>query len=127
MLPIIHRRVRAMDLPPVPPAIIQVQQSARPFATDEDFNKIVDAIYIAEGGPKAQYLYGIKSVKYSSPQEARRICFNTVRNTFQRWLNAGHPGDFIEFLGKRYCPLNDPADTRGLNKNWVGNVKANIR
>ena len=52
--------------------------------TDTD---LVNAIFKAEGGAKAQYLYGIRSVKYKDANEARKICFNTVRNNRKRFAN----------------------------------------
>ena len=76
------------------------------------------AIWYAEGGFKAKYLYGIRSVKYSSPEKARLACLQSVRNGRERWIKAGCPGDFIMFLGEKYCP---PAD-HPLNIHWVGNV-----
>lgn len=44
--------------------------------------QIVEAIYRAEGGVKAQYLYGIRSVRYNTSAEARKICLNSVRNGY---------------------------------------------
>lgn len=92
---------------------------------------LVNAIFKAEGGHKAQYLYGIRSIKYSNPEEARRICFNTVRNNKKRFLKYGYKThkDFIEFLGSRYCPTkgNLSFAERKLNKHWVGNVKKFIK
>ncbi|MGA1979495.1 MAG: hypothetical protein ABSG99_02865 [Sedimentisphaerales bacterium] len=37
-----------------------------------------------------------------------------------RWEFAGRPGEFIDFLGDRYCPAS--VDSKG-NKNWKINVK----
>jgi len=84
--------------------------------------QIVNAIYKAEGGAKATYAYGIRSVSYSSVAEARRICFNTVKNNRKRFANQTKYNDFIEFLGSRYCPVGCDND-RGTNKYWVRNVK----
>ena len=80
---------------------------------------IVNAIYKAEGGNKATYLYGIRSVKYKDEAEARQICLNSVRNARKRWTKAGKPMDFITFMGLRYCPPK----AHKLNSNWVRNVK----
>lgn len=85
-------------------------------------DEIANAIYKAEGGAKAQYLYGIRSVKYSTPQEARRICCNTIRNTHRRWEKAGKPKPFMVFLRDRYCPIGAKNDPMGLNSNWIKNV-----
>lgn len=84
--------------------------------------EIVTAIYKAEGGEKATYLYGIRSVKYDTPDEARRICFNTVRNNRVRFSNQTEYKDYLEFLASRYCPINCDNDT-GTNKYWLKNVR----
>lgn len=89
-----------VDLPPPPPAIVRKVPSI-------DVNKIADAIYVAEGGDKTRYPYGI-SVKKSGIQtkgkeDARRICINTINHAYRDWVSAGHKGDFIDFLSKRYC------------------------
>ena len=49
-------------------------------------------------------------------------CAATVQKTWDRWVKAGKPGDFITFLGKRYCPVGADNDPNGLNKHWVNNV-----
>lgn len=89
--------------------------------------EIVNAIYHAEGGKKAKYKYGIRSVSYSNEKEARKICLNTVRNNRKRFADYGHRqySTFIEFLGSRYCPTKGAltqAEKR-LNPNWVRNVE----
>lgn len=90
--------------------------------------QIVNAIYKAEGGENATYLYGIRSVKYSTPQEARRICYNTVRNNRRRYAEYGYKdyGSYLEFLASRYAPTKgsnlSKAEHR-LNKNWLKNVR----
>jgi hypothetical protein len=49
-------------------------------------------------------------------------CAATVQKNYDRWVKAGSKGTYIGFLGSRYCPLDDPRDTDGLNKHWIGNV-----
>jgi len=85
--------------------------------------EIANAIFKAEGGYKATYLYGIRSVPYEDEAEARRICLNTIRN--QRKRHANHECDltYLECLAKRYCPIGADNDPKGLNKHWLGNVK----
>lgn len=87
--------------------------------TDE---QIVNAIYKAEGGKKAQYAYGIRSVSYKDEAEARKICFNTVRNNRTRFTNQSKYTDYLEFLASRYCPVGCDND-RGTNKYWLKNVR----
>jgi hypothetical protein len=84
--------------------------------------QIADAIYIAEGGSEAQFLYGIRSVKYSSPEEARRICKNTIVNNYKRFSKQTKYTDYLDFLASRYCPVGCDND-RGTNKFWVKNVR----
>ena len=46
---------------------------------------LADAIFKAEGGYKATYLYGIVSVPYKDEAEARQICINTINNNKKRF------------------------------------------
>ena len=87
--------------------------------TDE---QIVNAIFKAEGGYAATYLYGIVSVSYDNEEEARRICFNTVRNNRVRFAKQSKYDDYIDFLGSRYCPVGCDND-RGNNQYWIKNVR----
>jgi hypothetical protein len=88
--------------------------------TDE---QLADAIFRAEGGYRATYLYGIRSVRYKDEAEARQICLNTIRNNKRRFFQQDKYGDFLEFLASRYAPLNAPNDPKGLNRNWLKNVR----
>uniref|UniRef100_A0A6M3K2Z0 Uncharacterized protein n=1 Tax=viral metagenome TaxID=1070528 RepID=A0A6M3K2Z0_9ZZZZ len=83
------------------------------------YPQIADAIFLAEGGHKARFLYGIKSISYKNEADARQICINSVRNNVIRWYKAGKPGDFFEFMRNRYCPLSDAK----INRFWLKNVK----
>ena len=94
------------------------------------FNKLVEAIGKAENSIK--YPYGIKSIDtHGDRAYARRICYNTVKNNWVRYERSktGHSrglgGDFLTFLGQRYCPTSGkltPLET-ALNRNWVSNVR----
>ena len=86
--------------------------------------QIVNAIFKAEGSYKAQYLYGIRSVKYKGKQQARRICLNTVRNNRLRYKQYGYRqyDTYLQFLASRYCPIGCDNDN-GTNKYWLRNVK----
>lgn len=50
-------------------------------------------------------------------------CAATIVKNRVRWVRAGKPVPFIEFLGKRYCPVGVKNDPSGLNRNWIKNVK----
>ena len=79
--------------------------------------RIVDAIYVAEGGSGTHHPYGILSVKTSDP---RKVCATTVRHKYAQWQAAGSKGDFLNYLADRYCPPS--ADPVG-NRNWKKNVR----
>ena len=85
-----------------------------------NFQKLVEAIGKAENSIK--YPYGIKSINtHGNKTYARQICLNTVRNNYKRWIIAGQPKPFIEFLGDRYCPkVSDPMG----HAVWARNVKS---
>jgi hypothetical protein len=85
-----------------------------------DADRIVQAIYRVEGGSKARVPYGILSVRVSSKDGARKICTNTVQNNHDRWLKAGKPGEYLDFLADRYCPKSE--DPMG-NRNWKKNIR----
>jgi hypothetical protein len=86
-----------------------------------DAERIADAIWRVEGGHRARVPYGILSVKVKNAAEARRVCLNTIRNNHRRWIAAGRPGDYLDFLADRYCPPSvDPVG----NRNWKHNIKS---
>lgn len=89
-------------------------------------DEIVNAIFLAEGGYKAQYLYGIRSVSYKDEAEARKICFQSVINNRKRYAKYGYKNykTYLEFLASRYCPTtgNLSKAERELNQYWLKNV-----
>ena len=86
-----------------------------------DVEKLATAIYYAEGGANTRFPYGILTkYKTTTPKQA---CINTINHALKDWNGQG---DFIEFLGSRYCPVNCDNDN-GTNKYWVGNVKRLLR
>ena len=88
------------------------------FCYGLDIERLADSIYLAEGGAKTSYPYGILTkYKTTTPHQA---CINTIKHALKDWDGKG---DFIEFLGSRYCPVGAKNDPQGLNKNWVRNVK----
>ena len=94
----------------------------------DEVDRIVDAIYKAEGGSKAKKPFGILSVPCEGYKECRQICKNTVINNrvrYQKYKKGGGKAykDYIEFLASRYAPVGVKNDPTGLNKNWVKNVK----
>lgn len=90
---------------------------AKVRAEEINVEKLATAIYHAEGGAKTSHPYGILAhYKTTTPRQA---CINTIKHA-QRDFKGG---DFIAFLGSRYCPVGAKNDPTGLNKNWVRNVK----
>ena len=101
------------------PLILSILLALPAGAIDAD--RIADAIYRVEGGAKAKVPYGILSIPVKNEAHARRICLNTIRNNHKRWIAAGKPGDYLDFLADRYCPPSvDPAG----NRNWKHNIKS---
>jgi hypothetical protein len=89
------------------------------------FNKVADAIYVIENSEK--YPYGIKSIPTNGNKElARKYCINTVRNNFYRWQAKGSKGDYLTFLANAYCPIGASDDPKGLNKNWLRNLRSQL-
>lgn len=81
-------------------------------------NSLADAIYIAEGGVKTKYPYGIKSVHTTNP---RQVCINTIEHTYKRWKRKQC---FVDFLADTYCPVScDPVG----NLNWKLNIRKLIK
>jgi hypothetical protein len=80
--------------------------------------EVCNAVYWAEGGANTRFPYGIMvKYKYTTPRQA---CINTVSHRLRDWNGES---DFIEYLSLTYCPIGAKNDPKGLNKNWVKNVK----
>ncbi len=86
-------------------------------------DRIVDAIYLAEGGVKAKKPFGILSVPCRDYKECRVIAKNTVRNNFERWLKHSSSITYLQFLASRYAPIGASNDYQGLNQYWLKNVQ----
>jgi hypothetical protein len=83
---------------------------------------IVAAIRYAENGKT--YQYGIIHKRCPNTYRAQAgWCAATVQKNYDRWVKAGRKGDFVTFLGNRYCPVGAKNDPNGLNKYWIKNVK----
>lgn len=85
-----------------------------------EINRTVDAIWRIEGGAATRYPYGIRSITTTNAAHARKICYNTVRNTWRRYEAAGKPGAWSDYLADRYCP---PAADKPGNANWKRNFR----
>lgn len=92
-------------------------------ATPEiNITSLVEAIKSAEGSKN--HPYGILK-PYCKPNDpngqCRKGCIQTI-NKWKKKLSYTSPEDFIRQFGAIYCPISDPRDISGLNKNWVRNV-----
>jgi hypothetical protein len=98
------------------PGCVRAETINAPVAVN--IEKLATAIYYAEGGTATAHPYGILAhYKTTTPRQA---CINTIKHALRDWNGQG---DFIAFLGSRYCPVGAKNDPTGLNKNWVKNVK----
>ena len=78
---------------------------------------ILLSINIAEGNVPGRE-FGIMNPEANTLDKQAGWCAASIVKSRARWNKAGKPGDFITFMGARYCPPDD----HPLNKNWVGNV-----
>jgi hypothetical protein len=86
-----------------------------------NYEPMATAIYYAEGGARTRHPYGILAhYRTTAPRQA---CINTIKRAEKRFKKQTKEKDFIVFLSKTYCPIGAANDPRGLNKNWVKNVK----
>ena len=104
--------------------ILLLTLSCAAMAKDWTDNQIVDAIYKAEGKDKAQYLYGIRSVKYKDAADASRICLKTVQNNRKRFKKQTEYKDYLDFLASRYAPTKGKLSRaeKRVNGHWKRNV-----
>ena len=98
-----------------------VRENIRPEHR-ERLTPIVAAIRYAENG-RAGREYGIlhPRVKPTYRSQAGWASASAMKS-YDRWVKAGKPGDFIAHMGARYCPISDPRDKGGLNAHWISNV-----
>ena len=83
----------------------------------------VAAIRYAENG-RAGREYGILHPRVDPTYRSQAgWCAATVQKNWDRWKKAGAKGEFVVYLGGRYCPLSDPRDKDKLNRHWIPNVK----
>ena len=99
-----------------------VKENIRPKLRKE-LSRYVAAIRYQEDGGKGRQ-YGILDKR--CPKGYRHQagwCADTVQKNYDRWVKAGSKGEFVVFLGGRYCPVGAKNDPKGLNKYWIPNVR----
>lgn len=86
--------------------------------TDE---QIANAIKKAEG----TWNYGIKTIKCKTEKDCREICLRTIKNNRIRYKkDARQPvEDYLSYLSRIYAPIGARNDPKGLNNNWLRNVR----
>lgn len=89
--------------------------AALPVCAAPDMERLLDAVWKAEGGEKARVPYGITTVRVNSPNHARRI----ARTTLARALRERPDLPWIEATARVYCP--EKADPKG-HVRWKKNV-----
>lgn len=107
------------------PTIVEAAQAND--CTDEVLFCTLLAIRHAENG-RAGIEFGVLHPRAVDKPNSLRVqagwCAATVSKNFARWLKANGDDDFLMFLGRKYCPVGADNDPDGLNKHWVGNVRA---
>ena len=84
---------------------------------------IVSAIRYSENGRRGME-YGIMHKRCPDTYRGQAgWCAATVQKNYDRWVRLGKNGNFINFLGRAYCPVGAKNDPEGLNRHWVKNVK----
>lgn len=87
-----------------------------------DVERLATAIYHAEGGANTNWPYGILArYKTTTPRQA---CINTIRSKYREWVKLGAKGDYLTYLGSRYCPVGADNDPTGLNGHWLKNIRS---
>jgi hypothetical protein len=82
------------------------------------------AIKVAEGNSKN---FGVLSTKTANSHEAEQVLDNSIRNSYLRWLQAGQPGKFVDFMAARWAPVGVANDPNNLNANWPTNVRSSLQ
>ena len=87
---------------------------------------LVAAIRYAENGGAGRE-YGVLHPNVEPTYRSQAgWCAATVQKNWDRYKqqegDTENFHEYIAFLGSRYCPIDDPRDTMGLNKHWVNNV-----
>jgi hypothetical protein len=82
-------------------------------------SQIASAIKLAENSHRHPYGILRKYCKPGDPDgQCRKGCIQTIEHARKDWDGKG---EFISFLGSRYCPIGSNTDN-GTCKFWVKNV-----
>jgi hypothetical protein len=81
------------------------------------------AVKVAENNGRN---FGILSVTPRNPEHADKLLVESIQNNYYRWMKAGKPGPFVDFMRDRYAPIGEPRDKKNLNPNWNNNVRKSL-
>lgn len=93
----------------------------RNHITDLNLKRIVYAIRITENGSPGNE-FGVQHPRAADTDLNTQAGWAaaTVAKNYERWLAADRPGEFITYLGDRYCPPESDPDG---NATWASNVR----
>jgi hypothetical protein len=102
-----------------------IETNIRPELHDK-LAPLVASIRYAENGSAGRE-YGVLHPNVQPTYRSQAgWCAATVQKNWDRYEqqygDTENFDEYIVFLGDRYCPLDDPCDTMGLNKHWIHNV-----
>jgi len=88
------------------------------FSANIDLDRLVDAIYYAEGGTKASVPYGLIYSGWciDEPGHCRYYAKEIVRIHLERCKDGEEP---IACVGRQYAPVSH----HEMNRRWVKNVR----
>lgn len=103
-----------------------IKTNIRPELHDK-LAPLVASIRYAENGRSGRE-YGILHPNVEPTYRSQAgWCAATVQKNWDRYRKQNGDtknfDEYIAFLGSRYCPIDDPRDTMGLNKHWKINVQ----
>ena len=75
--------------------------------------KIADAIKLEENSP--HFPYGVHYYAIHDEIRCRQICINTISNNYLRWRRQRTNADYVDFLSRKYDPVNA--------RSWAANVR----
>ena len=107
-------------------------RSCTPNMAQAEDERLVMAIYKAEGGSAAQYPFGIRGVHCVGYTECKERCKATIRHNRRRFAQITGKGheSFIDYLARRYRTSKrgtlPPSDLKAIAV-WENNVKSILK
>ena len=93
--------------------------------TNENIGRITPfldkAVKVAEGNKR-----NFGAINTTSTPQAQRVLTESIQNNYIRWVQAGKPGTFIDFMRDRWAPIGVANDPKNLNANWNNNVRRSL-